>query len=271
LRKKLIFVYNWQEMLIIIFFIIVTDYFMPISEFTLTLQWSKLIAPGVKHFAFSREDAQPFSYIPGQFITLFLPQPDKLLRRSYSIATIPGESEWVEFSASYIADGRASELLFNLTPGTTLSATGPHGRLILRDEQPARYILVGTGTGITPYRAMLPELAKRMSQSDLQVILLLGVRDCEYCLYADDFTHFAKAHPAFTFRAQYSRTTAPLDATFEFSGHVQSAFPELNLNPEGDIVYLCGNPAMIDSAFAALKGLGFDTQSVRREKYFSSN
>ena len=42
---------------------------------------------------------------------------------------------------------------------------------------------------------------------------------------------------------------------------------ELNLNPERDIVYLCGNPDMVDQAMAWLKELGFPVARVRREKY----
>jgi NAD(P)H-flavin reductase len=44
----------------------------------------------------------------------------------------------------------------------------------------------------------------------------------------------------------------------------------LALNPEGDKVYLCGNPAMIDEAFAYLTQNGFTTPHIVREKYISN-
>ena len=44
---------------------------------------------------------------------------------------------------------------------------GPAGKLIIKDDPDyKRYILVGTGTGIAPYRSMLPDLAKRLEQED---------------------------------------------------------------------------------------------------------
>ena len=38
----------------------------------------------------------------------------------------------------------------------------------------------------------------------------------------------------------------------------------------GDIVYLCGNPDMVDQSFSLLKEIGLPVPHVRREKYISS-
>jgi NAD(P)H-flavin reductase len=45
----------------------------------------------------------------------------------------------------------------------------------------------------------------------------------------------------------------------------------LDLDPENDIAYLCGNPDMIDQAFDRLTQKGFSPKNIRREKYISSN
>ncbi|MGB8635748.1 MAG: ferredoxin--NADP reductase, partial [Rhodanobacteraceae bacterium] len=41
-------------------------------------------------------------------------------------------------------------------------------------------------------------------------------------------------------------------------------------DPEYDIAYLCGNPEMVDAAFAELKDRGLSVRQIRREKYISS-
>ena len=87
---------------------------MPIKTFFMTLQRVEEIAPGVLHFAFMRDDGEPLEYIPGQFITLHIQTADKTYRRSYSIASIPGETNTIDFAASYVEGGIASELLFHL-------------------------------------------------------------------------------------------------------------------------------------------------------------
>ena len=243
---------------------------MPLRLFTLNLAWAKDISPNVRHFAFHHENGQAFSYLPGQFITLHFTENDKKLRRSYSIATPPGESDNIEFAAGFVPEGTGTRLLFGLKPGDQIQAAGPFGRLILRDEHPKRYILTATSTGVTPFRSMLPELGKRIEQHQLKIVLLLGVKTAAELLYAEEFINFAKRYPAnFTFRAHYSRGMPEHPQAYEYSNYVQYAFPELQLDPTGDIVYLCGNPAMIDEAFQDLQGRGFAIQNIRREKYIS--
>lgn len=232
------------------------------------LQWSKLVAPKVLHLAFCREDKEPMEFTAGQFITLHIEGPEKILHRSYSIANIPG-SETLELACSFVEGGVASKLLFDLKPGSIIQASGPYGLFVLKDERPARLILIATGTGVTPYRSMLNEIKKRLNENEMDVIVLLGVRRPEELLYSEEFIAFAKENPRFQFKACYSRELTPeyVLQSFEHQGHVQDLFSNLQLNPSQDIVYLCGNPSMIDDSFELLTGLGFDKKNVRREKY----
>ncbi|MBS0358470.1 MAG: ferredoxin--NADP reductase [Proteobacteria bacterium] len=241
------------------------------EKFILQLKWAEMITPSVRHLAFERVDGVRLDFIPGQFITIHFEAEGKPVRRSYSIATIPGASDLIEFSAGHFPGGLATELLFNLEVGQQLEATGPFGKLVLREEKPARYIFVATSTGITPFRSMMPELARRMEKEGLSVIQLLGVQKRVDLLYQDEFLKFAKQHPQYQFQAHFSRESAENLESHEHIGYVQTAFEHLNLDPTKDVVYLCGNPNMIDEAFNKLKELGFDSQNIRREKYISSN
>ncbi len=236
------------------------------------LKWSKCVTPKVMHLCLVREDEAEVPFVAGQFITLHIESPSdksKILHRSYSIANIPGKNNEVEIACSFVEGGVASQLLFNLKPGEALQVSGPYGIFTLKEEAPTRYLLIATGTGVTPYRAMLDELQKRLLQNpSLETKIILGVRTQKELLFAEEFIRFSEKHANFKFFACYSRESESLNLQhFERRGHVQDLFPELNLNPGQDVVYLCGNPDMIDSAFTALTGLGFDRKSVRREKY----
>ncbi|MEE9451564.1 MAG: ferredoxin--NADP reductase [Gammaproteobacteria bacterium] len=247
---------------------------MPLITFTMTLEWIETIAPQIRHFAFRLNDDQTFTWIPGQFVNIHFESGDRTLRRSYSIASIPGQNKLVEFAASYIENGPASQYLWALQPGDEVTTSGPFGRLILRDESPQRYILAATSTGVTPYHSMLNQLAQRLEQTDLSVTLLFGVRRREDLLYEEDFVEFAKQHSNFSFCAHYSqeKLTELSDVKdYEYSGHVQTGLQHLKPDPQTDIIYLCGNPKMIDDSFEQLKSLGFDVKNVRREKYVSTN
>lgn len=239
------------------------------ETFTLVLHTAQMIAPGVRHLAFTKADGEALNYIPGQFITVHIETDTGFARRSYSIGSIPGETSYIEIAVSYVEGGLATELFANIKAGDTITASGPFGRLVLREEQPKRHFLVATGTGITPYRAMLPEIAHRLNeQPELEVYVLFGTRTREDLLYPQDFLDFAAKHERFNYLACFSRTAS--EAEHERQGYVQNIFAEFKPDPATDIFYLCGNPNMIDAAFAKLTEQGFPSQNVRREKYVSS-
>jgi ferredoxin-NADP reductase len=241
----------------------------PREFFSLTLISAQMITASVRHLVFMRADNTPFPFIPGQFITFHFEVDGVALQRSYSIASIEGKTAAIEIAISPFVGGPGTKFLFSMQPGDTVMTSGPFGRLVLRDEQPARYILVATGTGVTPYRAMLPELARRTRETDLKVIILQGVQAPTDLLYGADFLAYAKENPRLEFHAYYSRGLPEQPAAYEHQGYVQTSFETFNPNPEQDIFYLCGNPQMIDDAFTLLREKGFQTNSVRREKYIS--
>lgn len=240
------------------------------KSFNLELQSVRDLAPGVKHFSFRREDGAELDFIPGQFVQLFFDLADgERLRRSYSIASIPGRDATIDIAVSAVTGGRATERFWAMKPGDVVEAMGPFGRLVLRDEPPARTVLVATGTGVTPYRAMLPEIARRLTAGWPQMHLLMGVRTRADLLYAEEFLGFAAEHAGFGFAAHYSREPAEDLQSWERRGYVQGAFPDLDLDAASDVVYLCGNPDMIDQSAAWLMERGFPAQRIRREKYIS--
>jgi ferredoxin-NADP reductase len=253
---------------------------MAVSVFNLVFEWEKKIAPGISHLAFRKEDGSFFEFEPGQFMTLLFGEGKDLKRRSYSIASIPENSEGlakvelIEIVVSYIQGGLASEILFNLKPGQVLKAMGPVGRLVLKPDEPkSRVILIGTGTGIGPYRSMLPRILDKVRENpNFSVDIILGVRTRSEAMFKSDFEAFAAKHPNIRFQVCYSREKSEdLDSfSHEYPGYVQESLPRLLLDPALDAVYLCGNPNMIDETFETLKALSFEIGDIRREKYISS-
>ena len=245
---------------------------MQVNLFPITLVEAFMLSPNVKHFIFNANLSPAFDFQAGQFITIHFEHDGKILKRSYSVANEPKQNNRIEFAAGYVEGGPGTELLFNLSPGDTININGPFGRLTLKDTCPKRYILIATSTGITPYRSMLAELKKRLERDpSLSVLIMLGVQTEKEALYANEFMEFCASHPAqATFRVQLSRATDTNLPSPHFSGYVQHAFPDIALNPEEDVVYLCGNPGMIDEAFENLKERGFTMPQIIREKYISA-
>ncbi len=239
-----------------------------------------MIAPTVAHLSFVRDDGQPLDYIPGQFLQVHFHYADgTATKRSYSLATRhdhaigPGES--VEIAVSYVPGGAATALFEGLALGGAIQASGPYGRFCLMPaDANRRYLLIATGTGVTPYRAMLPQLAGLIADRGVEVVLLFGARNPEELLYGDEFRAFAAAHPGFRFVPCFSRELPTADSPHAHAdvrkGYVQDHIAEFAPQADGDIAYLCGNPNMVDACFEALKGHGLPVPHIRREKYVSS-
>lgn len=236
------------------------------------VKWTKLITPMIRHLGFAPEDEQPIPFKAGQFITLNIEGPNKIIHRSYSIANVPGDNT-LELACAYVEGGVATKLLFGLQPGDSVLASGPFGLFTLKEERPIRYVLIATGTGVAPYRSMLKDIQERFENShpELQVALVLGVRNPSELLFGEEFVQFARTQPRFQFYACYSQANSENPQHFERQGRVQAAFKDLALDPVNDVVYLCGNPNMIDETFALLTEMGFDKKAVRREKYAFSH
>src|SRR5687768_6408982 len=171
------------------------------DHFPLRLIGSRMLAPSVRHLDFARDDGQPLDFVPGQFIQVHFNYPDgTATKRSYSLATqhdhALGPGEAVEIAVSYVPGGAATALFEGLEVGGRIDASGPFGRFCLMPaDTNRRYLLIGTGTGVTPYRAMLPQLDAMIRERGIEVMLLFGARTPAELLYGDEFRAFADAHP----------------------------------------------------------------------------
>ncbi|WP_345779206.1 FAD-binding oxidoreductase [Lysobacter sp. CFH 32150] len=249
---------------------------MAIIHFPLKLVSRRMLAPTVAHLSFVRDDGQPLDFIPGQFVQVHFQYADgTATKRSYSLATIHdhalGPGEAVEIAVSYVAGGAATALFESLDLDGRIDASGPYGRFsLMPGDANKRYLLIGTGTGVTPYRAMLPQIEKLISERGIEVVLLFGARTPVELLYGDEFRAFADAHPNFRFVPCFSREL-PADPHADVRhGYVQQFLAEFAPDPGTDIAYLCGNPNMVDACFETLKGFGLPVPQIRREKYVSS-
>ncbi|WP_052108278.1 ferredoxin--NADP reductase [Aerolutibacter daejeonensis] len=253
---------------------------LSMKHFPLKLVSRRMLAPSVGHYVFLRDDGEPLDFIPGQFIQVHFDYADGTpTKRSYSLATIHdhalGPGEAVEIAVSYVPGGSATALFEGLPEGGAITASGPYGRFCLVPaDTNRRYLLIATGTGVTPYRSMLPQLETLMRERGVEVVLLFGARTPAELLYGDEFRAFADAHPGFRFVPCFSRELpgegTPHAHADVRHGYVQQTLAEFAPNPATDIAYLCGNPNMVDACFEALKAAGLAVPQIRREKYVSS-
>ncbi|WP_330926850.1 ferredoxin--NADP reductase [Candidatus Sororendozoicomonas aggregata] len=245
---------------------------MPRPQYTAVLTQKTALSDNTIELVLTFEQKTVFLFEAGQFVQLLFEHNGKTHKRSYSIANSPEEvsqTRALRIAISAVAGGMATDYFATAAIGSVIQVTGPFGVLTLAKEIPGQLILVGTGTGVAPYHSMIPQL-ERLADKGTPITLVMGGRYRRELIYRDAFMNLAQDYPVVDYSICLSRESSENLKTREHTGYVQHLFNHLNLAPGNDIVYLCGNPAMVDDAARALQGLSFANKKIKREKYVYS-
>jgi ferredoxin-NADP reductase len=205
------------------------------------------IAPNVRHFYVEVPALEQFEYRAGQFVTFDLPIGDKRLQRwrSYSIANAPDGSNGFELCIVRSPSGAGSRYFFEeIGIGSSLRFKGPDGNFCLPPLVDKDLVLICTGTGIAPFRAMLQDLLGKQNHQG-KVHLIFGTRYASGLLFRSEMEGFARDFPNFTYDFALSREKTE-DG---HEGYIHDIYLRLYAEKRPDICfYLCGWSNMIDEA-----------------------
>lgn len=206
----------------------------------------------------------PLHYKPGQFAQLSV---DSLpgAQRSYSFATPPDEQGVVEFFVRKVAGGTFTEHVHSQSlVGHKAQVQGPLGQFWLRGSD-APLLFVAGGSGLAPILAMLSDL--RAQGSARAVTLLFGARS-QADLYCMDELRALAAHWAGPFQLLPVLSDAQGDARWEGARGMVTEHLSQVVEP-GMHAYLCGPPAMVDAASAALVQAGLAKGHIHADRFVS--
>ncbi|MBE8215827.1 MAG: hypothetical protein HAW62_05840 [Endozoicomonadaceae bacterium] len=242
---------------------------MPLPTYSIQLICRETLAKDTLSLSFKVLDETPFIFKAGQFVSLHFEYKGQQYKRSYSLASSVKtyhQTHTLEIAMKCLPAGRASEYFQTVPLNTQFILQGPAGVLVLPDVLPQRLVFVGTGTGVAPYRAMLPELSPWL-QAGGQLNILMGIRHRVDLFYDLAFREICDVFDRADFELFFSQESVINQDQGEYIGYVQQRFESLALNPNNTIIYLCGSPPMIDDSLLWLKANGFTSKSIRREKY----
>ena len=189
---------------------------------------------------------EAFRYRAGQYIEFILRDGS---RRSYSMANAPhtqAAAPGIELHIRHMPGGKFTDHVFGpMQTKEILRLEGPFGSFFLREEATKPIVLLASGTGFAPIKAIIEHL--RFKKTGRKALLYWGCRS-KADLYLHDWALKA-AHdlPELHYIPVLSEPK-PDDAWSGRTGFVHQAVMHDHPNLMNHQVYACGAPIMVESA-----------------------
>jgi len=179
----------------------------------------------------------------GQYIE-FLLKDGK--RRAYSMATAPHSDELLALHIRHMPGGLFTDQVFGtLKEKDILRFEGPLGTFFLREDSQKPIVMVASGTGFAPIKAMIDHWAHQ--QSTRPVTLYWGGRRPSDLYMNALCEEWAKTLPNFSYIPVIS-DALPEDNWNGRTGFVHKAVMHDMQNLSDYQVYACGAPLMVEAA-----------------------
>ncbi len=206
-----------------------------------------------------RVEAPRLPFAAGQFVRIALDINGERIARPFSFVNTP-EDPVMEFYGVVVPEGPLSPPLARLKAGDKLYvADNPSGFLVLAEVPPAEDLwLVSTGTGIAPFLSILR--TETPWQQYRRVVLVHATRYAKELVYGDLIQDISRRHSdqfvsiKFTSREKTPHALEGRIPAAIRDGRLEAA--ALPISPERSQFMLCGNPAMLKDAAAALAERG---------------
>ena len=237
-----------------------------ITEGNCSVEATEQLTHDIHRLVLAIDDPAEFDFTPGQYLDLHVPGTD--LRRSFSMANLPGNGK-VEFLIRAYPGGAFGGLLESgLEPGSPVGFTGPYGSFKLNDSD-RDILMVAGGSGMAPVLALLRQLAEL--GSDRKVRFFYGARTGDDLFYREVVEELGARLTDFSYSEVLSEPDgAGWSGATGFVHEVAAkaiADGELS-EPE---VYTCGPPPMIDALVEELTTVhGVEETDIAYDKFTTS-
>ncbi|HMS26167.1 MAG TPA: CDP-6-deoxy-delta-3,4-glucoseen reductase [Burkholderiaceae bacterium] len=222
----------------------------PIKRLPTRIQQLDKKSPDVMLVQLQLPASELFEYHAGQYIELILKNGE---RRSYSMANAPylsAASKTLNLHIRHLPGGLFTDHVFNgLKEKDMYRIEGPFGSFYLREESDKPIVLLASGTGFAPIKAIIEQLQHIQSKRD--VVLYWGGRRPRDLYLNDWLAELLLNMPNLRYVPVVS-DALPEDHWTGRTGWVHLAvmadLPDLSQHE----VYACGAPLMVDAAQADL-------------------
>ena len=195
----------------------------------------------------------PFNYRPGQYVEFLLRDGS---RRSYSMANAPHNGPGLELHVRHMPGGKFTDHVFGTMKEKEIQRIeGPFGSFFLREESAKPIVMLASGTGFAPIKALIEQM--QFQGITRRATLYWGGRRPED-LYMDEWVRARLLEMPHLDYVPVVSDALPQDQWTGRTGFVHRAVIEDLPDLSGYQVYACGAPIVVDSArndYCELAGL----------------
>jgi len=205
----------------------------------------------------------PFTFLPGQFLTLKAQPGEKAIRRSYTIASSPDQSYFCEVTVKREPQGAMSRYLCDqVTMGDTLEVKAPSGKFTFTGEESDSVVLIAGGVGVTPLMSVLRWLCGTGWPGEIH--LVYSCRSEEGIIFHEELLRLQKRHS--NLRLDLTLTSA--DSSWaglrgRIDANLLAKIPDLARKR----IHICGPPAFLASVPVLLDRLGVPPGQIKTEAF----
>lgn len=195
----------------------------------------------------------------GQYIDVIGPGG---VRRSYSLANAPRDDGKLRLEVRRVVGGKLSQYWFcEAKTNDLLRIEGPLGTFCIRAKPSENLLLLATGTGIAPIKAILEELSSERGLVFNRIYLYWGGRTSDDLYWQPNFVNLPLTYIPVLSRAE---------GWTGRRGYVQDAVIADQIDLANSSVYACGSESMIQSAQKTLVAGGLNPKQFYSDAFVSS-
>lgn len=225
---------------------------IPVRRMPCRVRSIEAMAPDVMRIRLQLPYSERLLYLAGQYIELIFPDGT---RRSYSMASAPGTLDDVELHVRHLPGGYFTDRVFNTGREDALRVReifrleGPHGTFFLNEEGDRPVVLLASGTGFAPIKAIVEQISILRAHGAFQrpVRLYWGGRRPQD-LYHDALCRQWAAELADFSYIPVLSDALPEDGWQGRTGFVHQAVMDDLPDLSGHEVYACGAPVVVSAA-----------------------
>ncbi len=233
-----------------------------------------------------KPDSALTTFVAGQYVVLGLPganarvpyalpeetpaDPEKIIKRAYSITSSSQQGEYLEFYIALVHSGPLTPRLFALHEGDRIWLGKKIVGMFTLDDVTAGHdiLFIATGTGLAPYVSMLR--SNYRFEDGHKTVVVHGAKVSWDLGYMRELTALSERWEQF----YYLPVIDEIERDPDWPGKVGFVYEYIkdgtvarllghDMNPDRTSAFLCGNPLMVEGMEQKLIGRGFKVHKRR--------